>query len=83
MELPSQRLFTNKQLVALILPLVMQSIMNSLVGMVDSVMVSSVGEAAISAVSLVNTIMTVVLMLFSALSVGGSVLTSQYIGARK
>jgi len=83
MELPSQRLFTNKQLIALILPLVMQSIMNSLVGMVDSVMVSSVGEAAISAVSLVNTIITVVLALFSALSVGGSVLTSQYIGARK
>jgi len=55
--------------------------MNSLVAMVDSVMVSNVGEAAISAVSLVGTAMAVVWALFGVLVVGGSILTSQYIGA--
>lgn len=83
MEAPSKRLFTNKQLISLMIPIVMGSVMNSLVAMVDSVMVSAVGEAAISAVSLVGTLMGVVWCLFSALSVGGSVLTSQYIGANK
>ena len=83
MDTPSQRLFTNKQLIALMLPVVMNSAMGSLVAMADSVMVSKVGEVAISAVSLVGTIMVVAYSLFGALSVGGSVLTSQYIGAGK
>ena len=83
MDTPSQRLFTNKQLISLMIPIVMNSAMGSLVAMVDSVMVSNVGETAISAVSLVGTAMAVVWGLFGALSVGGSVLTSQYIGAGK
>ena len=54
-----------------------------LVGMCDGVMVSSVGEAAISGVSLVDMINAVVLILFAALATGGAVVTSQFLGARQ
>ena len=53
-----------------------------LVGMADGVMVSSVGEAAISGVSLVDMINAVILVLFAALATGGAVVTSQFLGAR-
>jgi len=48
MELPRTRLFTNKALSALLIPLFMEQLLGTLVGMVDGIMVSSVGEAAIS-----------------------------------
>jgi len=83
MDLPSQRIFTNKQLLAMIGPVVLESVFSSLISMVDGIMVSSVGEAAISAVSLVGSISTVVLVMFNALTAGGSIVTSQYIGAKK
>ena len=75
-------LFTNKQLIRLILPLVVEQGLSILVGMCDGVMVSSVGEAAISGVSLVDMINNIVLTLFAALATGGAVVTSQYMGAR-
>lgn len=81
MELPRQQLFSNKMLVALILPLLFEQLLGTLVGMVDGIMVSSVGESAISAVSLVGNISAVMLNLFAALATGGSIVTSQMIGA--
>ncbi len=77
-----ERLFSNRKLVRLIIPLVIEQGLTILVGMADGVMVSSVGEAAISGVSLVDMIAAVILMLFAALSTGGAVITSQYLGAR-
>ena len=77
-----QRLFSNRQLVKLIIPLVIEQGLTILVGMADGVMVSSVGEAAISGVSLVDMINAVILVLFAALATGGSVVTSQFLGAR-
>ena len=82
MQLQKQRLFTNRMLVALIVPLVIEQAFSVLVGLVDGVMVSSVGEAAISGVSLVNMINNVILNLFTALATGGAVITSQYLGAK-
>lgn len=79
----ARRLFTNKQLVRLIIPLVIEQALAVLVGMCDGVMVSSVGEAAISGVSLVDMINNVVLTLFAALATGGAVVTSQFLGARQ
>ena len=79
----NERLFSNKQLVRLIIPLVIEQALNILVGLADGVMVSSAGEAAISGVSLVDMINAVVLTLFMGLSTGGAVVTSQYLGARK
>ena len=78
-----QRLFSNQRLVKLIIPLVIEQGLTILVGMADGIMVSSVGEAAISGVSLVDMINAVILVLFAALATGGSVVTSQFLGARE
>ena len=77
------RLFSNKRLIQLIIPLVIEQGLTILVGMCDGVMVSSVGEAAISGVSLVDMINAVILVLFAALATGGAVVTSQLLGARQ
>ena len=68
MELPRRQLFTNKALVWLFIPLFLEQLLNTLVGMVDGIMVSSVDEAAIAAVSLVGNISAVILNLFAALA---------------
>lgn len=78
-----KQLFSNQRLRKLIIPLVLEQGLTILVGMCDGVMVSSVGEAAISGVSLVDMINAVVLTLFAALATGGAVVTSQYLGARQ
>lgn len=83
MNLQQNRLFSNKMLVRLIIPLVIEQGLATLVGMCDGIMVSSVGEAAISGVSLVDMINNVILNLFAALATGGAVVTSQYLGARQ
>ena len=77
-----ERLFSNRALIRLIIPLVVEQGLTILVGMADGVMVSSVGEAAISGVSLVDMINAVILVLFAALATGGSVVTSQFLGAK-
>ena len=82
MELQKERMFSNKMLVRLLIPLVIEQALSVLVGMADGVMVSSVGEAAISGVSLVDMINNVVLTLFAGLATGGAVITSQFLGAR-
>ncbi len=82
MKLQEPRLFSNQALAKLILPLIIEQALSVLVGMCDTVMVSSVGEAAISGVSLVDMINNVILKLFAALATGGAVITSQYLGAR-
>lgn len=78
-----KRLFSNKQLIRLIIPLAIEQGLAILVGMADGVMVSSAGEAAISGVSLVDMINAIALNLFAALATGGAVVTSQYLGARE
>lgn len=78
-----KKLFSNRQLVQLIVPLVIEQSLTVLVGMCDSIMVSSAGEAAISGVSLVDMINAVILVLFAALATGGAVVTSQFLGARQ
>ncbi|MBR2420959.1 MAG: MATE family efflux transporter [Oscillospiraceae bacterium] len=77
-----EKLFSIQKLIRLIIPLVIEQGLTILVGMADGVMVSSVGEAAISGVSLVDMINAVILVLFAALATGGAVVTSQFLGAR-
>ena len=60
-----QKLFTNRMLLTLLWPLVVEQALNVLVGMSDTVMVSSVGEAAISGVSLVDMINYLILNIFA------------------
>lgn len=82
-QIPEERkLFSNEDLKKLVLPLFFEQLLMVLVGVVDTFMVSYAGEAAVSGVSLVNMFNTVFIYLFSALSAGGAVVVSQYIGSR-
>ena len=54
-------LFDNRALVTLIIPLIIEQLLAVLVGMADSIMIASVGEAAVSGVSLVDQIMVCLL----------------------
>lgn len=80
---PSERLFSRRDLWKLMLPLVLELLLTLLVGMIDSVMVSSVSEAAVSGVSLVDTVMQLLIYIFAALGTGGAVVAGQYLGSGK
>ena len=82
-NMKKDRLFTNRQLLTLLWPLIIEQTLEILVGMADTVMVSSVGEAAISGVSLVDMINQLIITLFGALATGGAVVTSQHLGAKR
>lgn len=73
-------LFTNKSLRMMIIPLFLEQLLVMLVGLADTLIVSHVGEAAVSGVSLVNQFNTIFIYLFTALASGGAVVISQYIG---
>lgn len=75
-----KHMFDGAALRALLIPLIIEQILNSLMGTVDTIMVSNVGSAAMSAVSLVDAINILFIQLFAALAAGGCILCSQYIG---
>lgn len=79
----SHYLFDNKALVALIIPLIIEQLLAILVGMADSIMIASVGEAAVSGVSLVDNLMVLLISLFGALATGGAVIAGQYLGQKR
>lgn len=74
-------LFSNKDLRTLIVPLVFEQMLAITVGMADTMMISSVGEAAVSGVSLVDMFNMLIFSVLSALSTGGTVVVSQSLGA--
>ena len=80
---PINPLFTRQALVALLLPLIAEQALSVTIGLADPLMVSSVGEAAVSGVSLVDSFNTLMIQVMSALATGGAVVTSQYIGHRE
>ncbi len=65
---------------ALLIPLALDQLLNSFMGTVDTLIVSNIGSAAISAVSLVDAINILVVEAFLALAAGGTVVCSQYLG---
>lgn len=67
----------------LIVPLLIEQMLNCTVGLLDSLMVSTVGEAAVSAVSLVDCVNVLLLQVFAALAAGGAIVAGQYIGCRE
>ena len=73
-------MFTNKMIADLLIPVVLEQLLNSIMGTADTMMVSNIGSAAISAVSLVDSINILVIQAFSALAAGGAIVCSQYIG---
>lgn len=76
-------LFSNRDLSALLIPLVIEQLLSVLVGMADSIMVANVGEAAVSGVSLVDNIMVLLVNVFAALATGGAVVAGQYLGKKQ
>lgn len=80
-DMDLKRIFSGKDLAKLIFPLVIELMLTLLVGMIDSVMVSSAGEAAVSGVSLVDTVFQLLIYIFSAFGTGGAVVAGQYLGA--
>lgn len=76
-------MFSKKQLFSLIIPLIIEQFLAVAVGMADTIMVSSVGESAVSAVSLVDSIILLLINIFAALATGGAVVAGQYIGRKE
>lgn len=76
-------IFTNKSLRELIFPLVVEQLLAVTVGMADSIMIASVGENAMSAVSLVDSVNILLFNIFAALATGGAVVAGQYIGQKR
>lgn len=76
----TQKQFSNADLRALIVPIIIEQFLALLVGIADTMMISHAGEAAEAGVSLVNQLNNVFIMVFSALASGGAVVASQYIG---
>lgn len=81
--LAGKPLFSNKALKKLIFPLVIEQFLAISVGFCDTVMISGLGDEAISGVSLVDMIMTLMINVFAALATGGAVVAAQFIGAKK
>lgn len=75
-------LYTGRELKKLILPLVLEQFLAILVGMVDTVMISSVGEAAVSGVSLVDNINILVINITAAMATGGAVVAGHFLGQK-
>ena len=70
-------MFTRKDLTKLLAPLIVEQILAVLVGMVDVMMVAAVGEAAVSGVSLVDSISVLIIQILAALATGGAVVSAQ------
>lgn len=75
-------IYSNGDLRKLILPLIMEQLLAILVGMLDTVMISGVGEAAVSGVSLVDNINILVINIFAALATGGAVVAGHALGQK-
>ena len=74
-------MFDRSMLLKLIIPVAIEQTLSVTVGMADMIMVSGAGEAAVSGISLVNSISILLVMLFAALASGGSVVVAQYLGS--
>ncbi len=77
----SKKKYSNKALLTLISPIIVEQFLLLLVGIADTMMISHVGEAAVSGVSLTNQLINVFILIFTALATGGSVVASQYVGS--
>ena len=80
LKTPEGYIYSNRALLALFIPLLIEYGLEFFVGLADSIMVASLGEAAISGVSLVDFLVQLLIFSFSALATGGAVVAGQYLG---
>lgn len=73
-------MFTRKKIVALLVPLMIEQFLSGLMGIADTMMVTTIGETAVSAVALVDSINTLMLQLLAALAAGGVIVCAQFLG---
>ncbi|MCR5557874.1 MAG: MATE family efflux transporter [Butyrivibrio sp.] len=78
----NNHMFSNRKLLLLLIPIIAEQFLNSLMGMADSMMVSNVGAAALSGVSLVDSINNLVVQAFNAMATGGVIICSTYFGQK-
>ncbi len=78
-----KELFDKRALLKLIVPVAIEQVLVVMVGMADMIMVAEAGEAAVSGISLVNSICILLIMVFNALGSGGSIVIAQYIGKKE
>jgi len=75
-------MFTKTALRQLIIPLVLEQLLAMMVGLAATVMITRVGESAVSGVSLVDTLSNLIISILTALCTGGAVVCAQYLGRR-
>ncbi len=80
---PDRRFFSNRDLVMLIIPLVLEQFLLIFIGMTDTMMVTNISESAVSSISLVDSINVLFTQLFSAMGAGGAVVAAQYLGKQE
>ena len=76
-------MFSNASLRQLIIPLILEQLLAMTVGLAAVVMITAVGEAAVSGVSLVDSVNVLIISILSALCTGGAVVCAQYIGRQE
>ncbi len=72
-------MYTKEQLRRLLIPLMFEQVLTALMGSVDTIMVTNIGSAAISAVSLVDSLNILIINIFAAMATGGAIICAQYL----
>lgn len=80
---PDNYLYSNRALLYLFIPILVELALEFFVGLADSIMVASLGESAISGASLVDFLVQLLIFSFSALGTGGAVVAGQYLGNKQ
>ena len=83
METPHYTLFSNRDLVKLVIPMIIEQMLFISVGMIDTMMIASQGDASVSGVSLVDMVNNFIGNIYFALATGGAVVAAQFLGAKK
>jgi len=79
-RLNQEGMFTNRMIVNLLIPILIEQIMIVAIGIADTIMVAYVGETAVAGISLITTFDTLIKVQMSGLAIGVSIIISQYIG---